>query len=88
MAVYKCNCQSCFHKDICENYHPQTRTCDDYVNSADVVEAKHGEWVWKSNGYIKRLLCSCCNSEGDWPRLFCSSCGAKMDGERSNEDAE
>lgn len=38
MAVYKCNCQSCFHKDICENYHPQTRTCDDYVDSADVVE--------------------------------------------------
>ena len=56
--------------------------------AADVVEATHGEWVWKSNGYIKRLFCSCCNGEEDWPSTFCPKCGAKMDGERSNEDAE
>lgn len=37
-----------------------------------------GEWVWKSNGYMKYLHCSCCGNQEDWERKYCPNCGARM----------
>ena len=81
-------CNEQFFDAPCEPSECSIRQAIMSIPAADVVEVKHGEWVWKSNGYIKRLHCSCCNGEEDWPSTFCPKCGAKMDGERSNEDAE
>lgn len=52
--------------------------------TADVVEVKHGKWIWKELygevGYM--LVCSECEeSEGACERYdYCPNCGAKMDG--------
>ena len=51
--------------------------------TADVVEVKHGKWIWKELygevGYM--LVCSECEeSEGACERYdYCPNCGAKMD---------
>ena len=39
-----------------------------------------GEWIWKSNGYMKYLHCSCCGKQEDWEHKYCPNCGAKMKG--------
>lgn len=39
-----------------------------------------GEWIWKSNGYMKCLHCSCCGNREDWEYKFCPNCGARMKG--------
>ena len=39
-----------------------------------------GEWIWKSNGYMKCLHCSCCGNQEEWETAFCPKCGAKMKG--------
>lgn len=65
----------------------------DWLNSqptADVVEVKHGEWVyWQPNGTNHLWRCSVCGGAISTPMKFvadhikyCEHCGAKMDGER------
>lgn len=39
-----------------------------------------GKWVWKSNGYMKSLHCSCCGRQEEWETTYCPNCGAKMKG--------
>ena len=39
-----------------------------------------GKWVWKSNGYMKCLHCSCCGRQEEWETTYCPNCGAKMKG--------
>lgn len=39
-----------------------------------------GKWIWKSNGYMKSLHCSCCGMQEEWETLYCPNCGAKMKG--------
>lgn len=54
-----------------------------YLPTADVVEIRHGKWIWKELydeiGYI--LVCSACEeSEGACERFdYCPNCGARMD---------
>ena len=56
------------------------------VDIAKILYAKcyrkqsEGEWVWKSNGYMKRLHCSCCGMQEEWETAYCPNCGAKMKG--------
>ena len=39
-----------------------------------------GEWILKSNGYLKFIHCSCCGKQEEWPSAYCPNCGAKMKG--------
>ena len=51
--------------------------------TADVVEVKHGEWVWD-----KRYSDYTCNLCGNWDLEtpnYCPNCGAKMDGKGDSE---
>lgn len=53
---------------------------------ADVVEVKHGEWIWTENGeadYEQFWVCSVCGEKSYIETKFCSDCGAKMDGGRA-----
>ena len=41
---------------------------------------EEGEWILKSNGYMKMLHCSCCEHQEEWPSAYCPNCGARMGG--------
>ena len=72
------------------------RKAIDGIEAADVVEVKHGEWVYNPNGMdwgLGAWECSLCKCKNDNlgtsnkinPYLFagsryCPHCGAKMDG--------
>lgn len=53
--------------------------------TADVVEVKHGKWIfWDKN----RVMCSMCKLEpyagtGAYRFMYCPYCGAKMDGKET-----
>ena len=66
--------------------------------AADVVEVKHGEWIYHEcvssyDGAISGYSCSECCSFVDeeifdsdvFHKDFCGHCGAKMDGERNEQ---
>ena len=52
--------------------------------TADVMEVKHGKWIWKElyGSIWSTLVCSECEeSEGANKNFdYCPHCGAKMDG--------
>ena len=53
------------------------------VPVADVVEVKHGEWIWTENGeadYEQFWVCSVCGEKDYIETNYCPNCGAKMDG--------
>lgn len=60
------------------------------IPAADVVEVKHGRWIWLSSTYDrtpceKRYWCDKCHHEvithGSEPwEKYCPNCGARMDG--------
>lgn len=64
--------------------------------TTDVVEVKHGEWVyWQPDGTNHLWRCSVCDGVIITPMKFvvdhikyCEHCGAKMDGERKCEDGK
>ena len=56
------------------------------IPAADVVEVKHGRWVWNSIENPLHRICNQCGAvyrivEGDFPYNVCPNCGAKMRGE-------
>lgn len=58
----------------------------DCVPAADVVEVKHGEWIWSEENEC--WVCRCCemsalnNYRGNSTASnYCPNCGARMDGE-------
>ena len=70
----------------------------DFLPSADVVEVRHGEWIYHEcvssyDGLKSGYACSVCNSfvedeyfeAEEFHKKFCGNCGAKMDGERREE---
>ena len=46
MEKHEYVCQSCFHKKICPEYHPQTYSCVHHVDEADVATRAEVE-LWK-----------------------------------------
>lgn len=53
--------------------------------AADVVEVKHGKWVWVAQrfldgGYIDIFRCSECLVPDGKQYHYCPNCGARMDG--------
>lgn len=43
MAQHEYKCQSCFHRDVCPEYHPQTYSCVHHLDEADV--APRAGWI-------------------------------------------
>lgn len=105
MAEYiereKATCKNCFHYKVCGSFgfvlDPLRGglVCDDFVNAADVVEVRHGEWLDAPYTYFgaKRYECSQCQQDEFWRKRYieikenyCPKCGAKMDGERRAEE--
>lgn len=73
-------------------------TVIDNAPTADVVEVRHGEWVYHEcvssyDGCKSGYSCSVCSAFVDeeafdtdeFHKAFCGNCGAKMDGERREE---
>lgn len=49
--------------------------------TANVVEVRHGEWIWDKR--FSDYTCSlCCDWDLKTPN-YCSNCGAKMDGKKA-----
>ena len=58
----------------------QAELADRIMREEGYRKQSEGEWVWKSNGYMKYLHCSCCGRQEEWETAFCPNCGAKMKG--------
>ncbi len=43
MEQHEYKCQSCFHRDVCPEYHPETYSCVHHLDGADV--APRAEWI-------------------------------------------
>jgi len=56
-----------FAKTLCEIVDEQP--------TADVVERKHGEWIYKP---MKGQFCSVCDVQSVWKYNYCPNCGAEM----------
>lgn len=57
--------------------------------TADVVEAKHGEWIEKSLGLYECSICGhhICGFNANIKKTnYCDDCGAKMDKKEGAED--
>ena len=74
----------------CEHEHFLKLIADE--PTADVVEVKHGAWIWKEND----CACSVCGEEGGKKHhyedgtvekhSYCPNCGAKMDKKEGIEE--
>ena len=83
-------CKNCYHRVACEawvrnattlydDYDYSVENCPYYIQTADVVEVRHGEWIKapcsEKDGNAR---CSECN-HWDWSDCnYCLNCGAKM----------
>lgn len=56
---------------------------------ADVVEVRHGEWIYNTDDFTPKMRCSACGynkpvvageNVNQEPSDYCNKCGAKMDG--------
>jgi hypothetical protein len=49
--------------------------------TADVVEARHGEWIMRTNsdGNLNHYECSVCHMQQGYLSNYCEDCGTKMD---------
>ena len=50
----------------------------DAIKNADLIERKHGEWIYKP---MKGQFCSVCDVQSVWKYNYCPNCGADMRGE-------
>ena len=74
------DCRSAFYK------------CITSMPAADVVEVRHGRWVWDTTGLYPKPICSRCGEEpyrrsnhtSDLPK-YCPNCGVRMDKEDEHE---
>lgn len=97
-------CRDCFHCNACHEMwliavsqeddffeRNDAETCEDFVNTADVEEVKHGEWIEDfkpidtvgmgsgKSSYLVGYKCSLCGRSEIKKEPYCN-CGAKMDG--------
>lgn len=93
------SCKDCFHCRACHEMYliavaqeddfferNDADTCEDFINTADVAEVKHGEWKEHYAFGCWHYDCPFCDDgyatkERDkTPPNYCPNCGAKMDG--------
>lgn len=86
------NCKECIHNDFCNvDGYIDADDCTFYKNKADVVEVKHGEYIYSSTD--DKWHCSECFAErprnnGDIPYsdiYCCYKCCAIMDGKEEDK---
>lgn len=55
MAQHEYKCQSCFHRGVCPEYHPETYSCVHHLDEADVApRAEVADEVFKE--VLKKLF--------------------------------
>ena len=68
--------------------------CKYFTPAADVVEVRHGEWVYNTDDFTPKMRCSVCGYNKPLiagenikqePNNYCNECGAKMDGEKRSD---
>ena len=83
-------CINCYHYKACFSFSPILAPlnggviCEEFINTSDVVEVKHGTWL----PYGYKWTCSVCKGKANIDGTpiqnglyYCPNCGAKMDGE-------
>ena len=93
-------CEDCIHTEVClAQYGTSLKRwveidgCKRYKSKADVVDVRHGEWIYHEcvsshDGAISGFSCSQCSAfvyedifdMDEFNKDFCGACGAKMDG--------
>ena len=73
--IYR-NCHACLLESEAE------MIAEFVIEKQGYRKQSEGEWIWKSNGYMKHLHCSCCGKQEEWETAYCPNCGAKMKGVR------
>lgn len=88
------SCEDCIHYLVCEcsggelyeSVELLRNDCSTFKNKADVVEVKHGYWIYDYSagelGVTDAPLCEKCSVCGEYTvdeENFCPNCGAKMD---------
>ena len=81
------SCKDCFHCRACHEMYliavaqeddfferNDADTCEDFINTADVAEVKHGEW------FLDGRCSECLVNPLTTHKNYCPNCGAKMDG--------
>lgn len=61
--------------------------CDRYTPTADVVEVRHGRWLFHDTDENDMTIvkCSECGRKRYFGANYCPNCGAKMDGKGEGE---
>lgn len=94
MAEYierEATCEDCVHYGVCYHIEHYGRdietdeTCEKFINAADVVEVRHGEWIkdTRTADVCAEYRCSFCGfmyCEADPkypPYKYCPECGSK-----------
>ena len=67
--------------------------CKFFKPATDVVEVKHGEWIYNTDDFTPKMRCTVCGynkpmiageSIQQEPNNYCNNCGADMRGERND----
>ena len=76
------NCKNCLHVHVCafRNLSEDEKICSQFINKADVVEVRHGDWETSDTILGRCCVCSVCGSCPTMEYRYCPYCGAKMDG--------
>lgn len=56
MAQHEYKCQSCFHRDVCPEYHPETYSCVHHLDEADVVPRAEIDKLQEVNADLNESL--------------------------------
>ena len=60
--------------------HQNLRKALNAIPSEDVVEVRHGKWVFDGYNYRDPYVCNICGACTDYESNFCPNCGADMRG--------
>ncbi len=74
-------CVKCIHFPVCSRLMGgmNLERCEDFRNSANAEEVRHGHWI-KITCYPMGYKCSECGYIKRYSKPYCEICGAKMDG--------
>lgn len=68
-------CKNCIHADMCEHFYNYRQTCENFLDSTDLVRQQHGRWTKYSS---TMMICSSCEKHVPYHRYeFCPHCGSK-----------
>lgn len=100
IAEQGATCKDCLHVDVCifRDASEDEKICSQFINKADVVEVRHGEWVselvtrcdWrgKKQKYYQPNSCNLCHTAVYDRTDYCPHCGAFMVGKGEQDETD